>query len=210
MKAVLVTGANGALGSVVCRHLLTEGWDVIAVDRHNADVLDAKAMKSFVGTLDMDVVGLVHTVGGITAGTPVQEMDASDMQQQLQLNMMSAFNVVHAVLPGMIRAGGGSIVTIGAKDVLHPMPNRTAYAASKAALVAFTRSLAEEGKATNVRANVIIPSIIATAANMEWGSAEDVATWVTPEQVANTIAMLLDPASAVSGALIPMYGKVGF
>lgn len=101
-------------------------------------------------------------------------------------------------------------MTIGAQSVLHPVPNRAAYSAAKSAVVSLTQSVAEEGRAHGIRANCILPSIINTPANREWGSPEEIQKWVTPEAIARTIADLLAPTNDVNGAVIPMYGRLSY
>lgn len=210
MKAVLVTGANGALGSVVCSTLELSGWEVIRATSSQADLRSQESAEEFVRHHAKNICALVHTVGGITAGLPAYELTLEQLMDNVVLNLVTTFTVVRAALPLLKANAPGSIVTIGARDVLHPSANRSAYAAAKAAVVSFTQCIAEEGKQYGVRANCVAPSVLRTKANESWGSPSQIPTWVTPEAVANTIQHLIDPSCDVSGAVIPLYGRIPF
>jgi NAD(P)-dependent dehydrogenase (short-subunit alcohol dehydrogenase family) len=103
----------------------------------------------------------------------------------------------------------GRIVNIGAKAALEPRKNGSAYAAAKAAVVAFTQTLAVEVKNTGVTANVILPSIIDSPANRQSMPSADPDRWVRPAQIAATMLFLCsEEAGAINGAAIPIYGQV--
>jgi NAD(P)-dependent dehydrogenase (short-subunit alcohol dehydrogenase family) len=177
---------------------------------HNVDLLDPVATQTFVDAIDAPLLALVHLVGGIRAGAAIQDASIEDLMNNLNTNVVTAFNIIHSVIPHLVAAGGGSIVTIGARDVLHPTPNRSAYNAAKSAVVGLTRTIAEEGRSNGIRANVLLPSILRTQANLAWGTPEEIDTWVLPEDVAATITHLIDPGCAISGATIPIFGGIPF
>ena len=109
----------------------------------------------------------------------------------------------------MLRASGGAIVNIGAAASIKAAMGMGAYAASKAGVARLTEALAEELKDAGVRVNAVLPSIIDTPANRKDMPDADFTRWVTPEALANVIAFLLSPeASAVTGALLPVTGRV--
>jgi NAD(P)-dependent dehydrogenase (short-subunit alcohol dehydrogenase family) len=92
--------------------------------------------------------------------------------------------------------------------VLEPEPNLAAYAASKAAVAALTRSLAAELKDMAILVNAVVPSIIDTPANRAAQPVADHARWPKPEQIAAAIAWLVSPDNRlVSGALVPVFGR---
>jgi 3-oxoacyl-[acyl-carrier protein] reductase len=201
---VLLTGAGGQLGSVVRSYLTELGVVVIAADRDQVDFSDAAETQRFVAESAPLLQGVVHLVGGIRAGAPIEATTPDDVESMMQLNLVTTFNVMRAAIPLLVKSGGGSIVTVGAKAVLQPEGNRAAYAAAKAAVVSLTLSAAEEGRAAGVRANCIVPDVIRTAANLEWGSPAQVRLWVDPEEIASVIHDLLQPSCAITGTVIPM------
>jgi NAD(P)-dependent dehydrogenase (short-subunit alcohol dehydrogenase family) len=217
---VLVTGANGGLGSVVCKAYLAAGANVIGVARSwketvqyttiSADVSTRDGCESMVrdalrhGAID----ALVHTVGGFNGGPPVSETSDELWDGMMNLNVRTAFCAMRAVLKPMTAAGRGNIVAIGSRAAVEASPNYTAYAVSKAALVALVKNVAAEGKNFGVTANIVLPSTIDTPQNRAAMPAADPARWVTPESIAKLILWLTSDAAAdTSGAVIPIYGR---
>jgi NAD(P)-dependent dehydrogenase (short-subunit alcohol dehydrogenase family) len=226
LKKVLVTGASGGLGIPVVRRLLNDGWQVMAVSRHgnqaadedlspertadrlywiNGDVTDGAAVEQLV-TAAGSVEALVHLAGGFRGSRTIAECGEEDFDRMFALNTRSAFLLLRALLPAMKKAGHGSIVTVGAKPAVHPGAVNAVYAASKAALINLTLSAAEEGRAFGVRANVIVPAVIRTAANAGWASSPDeMKQWTPPEDIAAAISWLIAPGAFVTGSVLPMY-----
>jgi NAD(P)-dependent dehydrogenase (short-subunit alcohol dehydrogenase family) len=217
---VLVTGANGGLGSVVCQTYLAAGAKVIGVARSwkepvpystiSADVSTRDGCESMVrdalrhGAID----ALVHTVGGFNGGSPVSETSDELWDGMMNLNVRTAFCAMRAVLKPMTAAARGSIVAIGSRAAVEASPNYTAYAVAKAALVALVKNVAAEGKKFGVTANVVLPSTIDTPQNRAAMPAADAARWVTSESIAKLILWLTSDAAAdTSGAVIPIYGR---
>ncbi|HET56373.1 MAG TPA: SDR family NAD(P)-dependent oxidoreductase [Ignavibacteria bacterium] len=138
----------------------------------------------------------------------VHELKLEDLQTQLDLNLKSAFLSIKYFLPNMIAKNKGRIINVGARQGLHGVKGVSAYAASKAALINFTQSLAEELKETNINANIIIPSVIDTEANRKSSANENFSTWVSAESLGNVIKFLSsDESKDINGAVIPVYGK---
>lgn len=210
MNSVVVTGASGGLGRVVVDHMRHSGWTVHTLDRVDGDLSSESDVERMFRSIPRDANALVHLAGGIVAGKPLEEISLNELHEMFSVNMISAFNVMRGILPQFKENKGGSIITIGAQSFQHPVPHRAAYAASKSAVVSLTQSVAEEGRLYNIRSNCILPSIIRTAANLEWAQGDEADAWVTPEQIAETIEHLCSPSCAVSGAVIPMYGKGAF
>jgi NAD(P)-dependent dehydrogenase (short-subunit alcohol dehydrogenase family) len=217
---VLVTGANGGLGSVVCRAYLNSGATVIGVARTwkdpmpyltvAADVSTAEGCEDMVrqalvqGPLD----ALVHLVGGFSGGTPVAATSDAVWDAMMNLNLRTAFCAMRAALKPMIAAGRGRIVTVGSRAAVEASPNYAAYAVSKAALVALVKNIAAEGKEAGVTANIVLPSTIDTPQNRAAMPTADTSRWVTPESIAGVLVWLTSAdASETSGAVIPIYGK---
>ncbi|HEY1756843.1 MAG TPA: SDR family NAD(P)-dependent oxidoreductase [Bryobacteraceae bacterium] len=224
-QVVLITGANGGLGTNVTEEFLAAGAVVIGTslaiadsDFPNprftaiaADLTDAQAAQK----LAADVLGrfqkidtLVHVMGGFAGGKPIAETDESTWERMLSLNLKSAVNILRAVIPGMRKAGRGRIVAIGSRTAAEPAANLSAYNASKAALVSLIQTAALENKDLDIAANVILPGTMNTGPNRAAMPGADPAKWVQPERVAALIAFLASPAGAqITGAAIPVYGS---
>jgi len=147
-------------------------------------------------------------VGGFGGGQSVAETTDETWEKMLGLNLRSAYTIFRAVLPGMIKAGKGRIVAVGARAALDPMANFAAYSVSKTALVALVKTVALEVKDSGITANVVLPSVIDTPANRAAMPSADASKWVTPESIADLLVWLAsDNARNVSGAAIPIYGR---
>lgn len=224
-KLVLITGASGGLGRHVTNAFLEAGATVAGVSRsiRDEDFPHARfrafpaelasssaaqalvaAVKARLGRID----ALVHLVGGFAGGKSLAETDDAVLDQMLGVNLRAAFYVARAVLGGMREAGSGRIVMIGSRAALEPQAGTSAYAASKAALLALVRSIAVEYKPYGITANAIVPGTIDTPANRAAMPRADFSTWVDPRRIAEVALWLVsDAAAAVTGAWIPVYGR---
>jgi NAD(P)-dependent dehydrogenase (short-subunit alcohol dehydrogenase family) len=146
--------------------------------------------------------------GGWRGGDPVSETAPAVLDWLWRINLLTAFNTCRAALPQLIARDWGRIITFGARSAVSGQARSGAYAASKAAVVALTQSIAAEVRTTGVTANVILPSTIDTPANRDAMPNADYSKWVTPEQIAATVRFLTShEASAINGASIPVYGR---
>ena len=225
--ATIVTGGTGGLGVGVVRTLVDAGHDVVVTwvaERElehfpddlrarcrleRADVLSPEDLTALVkGCEPAGVWALVHLVGGYHDGDPVAGMDMDQWDRQFALNARSAALGLRAVLPGMVARGGGRAVAVGTRVALRPFAGASAYAASKAAVIALVGAASEEVKGDGVCVNAILPSVIDTPANRAANPDADPGKWVRPEEIGAVIAFLCSTAaSAVTGAAIPVYGK---
>jgi len=224
-RTALVTGATGGLGTSVTQTLLDAGFTVVGlapkVHPHDFDhphftaipaTLDSlTAAKQAVDTIlahfgKIDV--LAHLVGGFTGGQTIADTDDATFQRMLDMNLMSAFHILRAVLPPMRQAGSGRIIAIGSRAAESPGAMVGAYSASKAALVSLIRTVAIESKDLGITANVILPGTIDTPANRKDMAAADTSQWVQPVSIASLIVWLAgDGGKDVTGAAIPVYGR---
>ncbi|MEN2988126.1 SDR family NAD(P)-dependent oxidoreductase [Tistrella sp. BH-R2-4] len=226
-RKLLITGGTGALGRAVAAMALERGAAVAAsyllpaectaaeaafggrVVLVAADLADeaqtlaaADAAAGMLGGLD----GVIAIAGGFDMG-PVADVDGTRFDALLSTNARSLYHTVRATLPHLRAAGGGSIVTIGARPAVAGAADMAAYAASKSAVMSLTQSLAQELLPRKIRVNAVLPSIIDTPANRAAMPDADHGAWVTPEALARVILFLTSAeAAAVSGALIPAYG----
>lgn len=225
---IIVTGASGALGSGVVRALAASGRRVIAVDRDaergkkafadvpncrvlGFDVASSAGWASALG--DAEIAGAVLIAGTWKGGQRSFEPGADAIWSTvMSANLETARISLQALLPRLVAAKSGSIVAIGSRTATRPWEGAkaAAYAASKAALVAFVQASAAEVVADGVRINAVLPSTIDTPANRSAMPQADASRWVTVESLSGVIGFLLsDAARDVSGAAIPVFGKDG-
>ena len=225
--ATIVTGGTGGLGLGVVRALVDAGHDVVVtwitereLERfppdlrprcrlERVDVMSEDALAALVASCEPEGVwALVHLVGGYLDGAPVAGMDMDQWDRQFSLNVRSAALGMRAVLPGMVTRGRGRVVAVGTRAALRPFAGASAYAASKAAVLALVAAASEEVKRSGVCVNAVLPSVIDTLANRAANPDADPAMWVRPDEIGAVIAFLCSPeASALTGAAIPVYGK---
>lgn len=220
---IIVTGAAGNLGRAVCRHLSESGAHVIGVDRDGLEALAGVVATPVAGLDLLDADKVRKTVAGLAAGEgldgvvniaggfaweTVMEGSPDTWEKMWALNVTTALTMCRAVVPHL-RDGAGSIVNIGANAAAKAGEGMGAYAASKAGVARLTEALAEELKPRRIRVNAVLPSIIDTPQNREAMPDADFESWVTPDELAQMIGFLLSPAaSGVTGALIPVVGRV--
>jgi 3-oxoacyl-[acyl-carrier protein] reductase len=223
-KVVVVTGALGALGKVVAEAALAQGARVAGVD-HAPSQLPATASRIELGGVDLsdaaqakaaiDAVAahfgsldaLINIAGGF-AFEAVAEGDPKTWQRMYALNVLTALNTSRSAIPHLAASAAGRIVNVGAIGALQAGAGMGAYAASKAGVHRLTEALAAEWKG-KITVNAVLPSTIDTPANRASMPKADFAKWVTPQELANVILFLVsDAASAITGALLPVSGRV--
>jgi NAD(P)-dependent dehydrogenase (short-subunit alcohol dehydrogenase family) len=227
---MIVTGAAGNLGRATAARLANEGVNLVCVDRTaealnamvqtlpaNANVLTfasadlsspavAQAMVEAAVDSFGGVDALINTVGGFATG-PVSNDALDQWDLMMNLNARVALITSIAVLPAMQAARYGRIVHIAAAPGLKAGANQAAYAASKAAVLRLTESIAAEHRANRITANCILPGTIDTPQNRAAMPDAKVSDWVSPDSIARLIAFLVSAeAAVVSGAAIPATG----
>ena len=223
-KVIVVTGASGALGKVVAETALARGARVAGVD-HSAAQIPTTASRIELGGVDLsdaaaakkaiDAVAahfgscdaLINIAGGFAFET-IAEGDAKTWQRMYALNVLTALNASRAAIPHLAASPAGRIVNVGAIGALQAGSGMGAYAASKAGVHRLTEALAAEWKG-KITVNAVLPSTIDTPANRASMPKADFGKWVTPQELAEVILFLAsDAASAVTGALLPVSGRV--
>jgi NAD(P)-dependent dehydrogenase (short-subunit alcohol dehydrogenase family) len=226
-RHVVVTGGTGALGSAVVARLLERGA-ACHVPSHgadtpqhftlrdhprvsivaNVDLTDEASVDSFYGTIP-SLWASIHVAGGFAA-LSIAETGKAELLSQIETNLVTSVLCCRAAVASLRRNGGGRIVNVASRQALEWRlgAGMTAYAASKAALAAFTAGLAQEVAAENILVNAVAPSTIDTPANRKAMPKADFAAWPKPEEIEATIVYLASPANAVArGGIVPVYGK---
>ncbi|MDA9401988.1 SDR family oxidoreductase [Bradyrhizobium sp. CCBAU 45389] len=223
-KVLVVTGVLGALGKVVAEVAQSRGVLIAGID-HAPSQLPATPQRIEIGDVDLSdaaqaktaidaaakhfgrLDGLINIAGGFAFET-VGDGDVTTWQRMYALNVLTALSTSRAALPHLAASGAGRIVNIGAMGALQAGNGMGPYAASKAGVHRLTEALANEWKG-KVTVNAVLPSIIDTKANRADMPKADFSRWVTPQELAEVILFLAsDAASGITGALIPVGGRV--
>ena len=224
-KAVLITGANGGLGSSITKTFLAAGASVTGVSNRisadefaqpnftavAADLTKASAANDVVhsvmkreGRLDI----LIHVLGGFAGGKSVAETDDATWEQMRDLNLSSAFYVLRAAIPHLRKSGHGRIVAIGSLAASDPHAGLAAYVTFKSALVSLVRTVALENRDAGITANLILPDTMDTPGNRKAMPNADPGKWVATQDVADLALWLADDRAAhVNGTAIPIAAK---
>jgi NAD(P)-dependent dehydrogenase (short-subunit alcohol dehydrogenase family) len=134
-------------------------------------------------------------------------MPIEDFRFLFELNLASFF--ISAKQAMLLMPGAGTIISIGAEPALSPSAKKGGYVAAKAGVIALTSVIAEEGKAVGINANCIVPTVIHTKANEEWGTPDEIPKWTKPEDIAAMCLFLSSEAGkAVNGAVIRMPNRM--
>ena len=226
-KRVAVTGAFGSLGVAVVNSLQAAGAEVAAIDRADAPPATASLGKArLFGGVDLGAADAAQAtlskaaqaLGGLDALVNIAgafrweklESGSLDTWDLLyRINLRTAVAASKAALPFLSESHGGRIINIGAMGAIKAGAGMGAYAASKAGIAKLTEALAEELKDRGITVNALLPSTIDTPPNRADMPKADFERWVKPSQLADVIVFLIsDHASAITGALIPVAGRV--
>lgn len=227
-KRVVITGAVGALGSAVAQAFASSGARLALIDRA-ADPKDLLktlgGQHSFKGGVDLSdpaqaqsaldaaagALGGVDVLVNIAGAFRWETLAAGKLETWdflYSVNLKTAVCACKAVLPHL-SSQHGRIINIGANAAAKAGAGMGAYAASKAGVAKLTEALAEELKDQGITVNAVLPSIIDTPANRADMPNADFTRWVAPAALADVILFLAsDAARAVTGALIPVSGRV--
>jgi NAD(P)-dependent dehydrogenase (short-subunit alcohol dehydrogenase family) len=227
-RVFAITGAFGVLGSAVAKAAADQGARLALIDfakdpppglpsgpdvlvLGGVDLTDAVAAGAAIDAVADQFGGLdvlLNIAGGFT--WEKHEGGDSDTWRRLFLmNVQTASNASRAAIPHLKRSHAGRIVNVGANGAVKAALGMGAYAASKAGVHSLTQALSEELKGDGVTVNAVLPSIIDTPTNRADMPKADFASWMRPQELAAVMLFLAsEDASAVTGALLPVTGRV--
>lgn len=225
-RVLVITGSYGVLGQAVAATLSGYGAKLAMLDHAHASSSAQPSSALHYGGVDLTQVdaaravmarvfkeagrldGLINIAGGFQwekmVGGTLESWDS-----MYRLNLRTAVVSCQAALPYLLQSGSGRIVNVGALGAVKAAAGMGAYAASKAGVAQLTEALADELKDQRITVNAILPSTLDTPKNRLDMPSADFSRWVAPAAAAEVIAFLVsNEASAVTGALIPVAGRV--
>ncbi len=219
MRTAVITGGARGLGAATAERLRQDGVRVVTMDiagdvDHTLDVTDETALASAasaIGPVDI----LINSAGIVGPGVPLIETRTEDWHKVLDVNVLGTVATMRAFIPGMVERGWGRVVNFASMAGKDGNPNLSIYSASKAAVIALTKSAGKELASTGVLVNAIAPAVIATPMNAE--TAPDALAHITslipmrrvgrPEEVAELVAWLAsEKVSFSTGAVYDISG----
>ncbi len=232
-KTALVTGASRGIGQAIARELAAAGATVVIGYRSGKDEADSLAAELGGRAVQADVsnaeeaqrlvaesgdLDILVNNAGLTRDGLLARMSDDDWRTVIDTNLSSVFYTCRAVCRPMMKKRAGSIVNVSSIVGVHGNWGQTNYAASKAGIIGFTKSLAKELGSRNVRANVVAPGYVKTQLT-EVLPEEATAAMLTntalgrlgePEDVAGAVRFLCsDAASFITGEVLLVDGGLG-
>ncbi len=220
-KIALVTGGVGGIGTAICKQLAGDGHFVVAnyaiagseerwkkameaagLDGSTTalafgDVTDFTAMGDMVAAIEREhgPVDILVNCAGITRDSTFRKMTPEQWRAVISTNLDSVFNVTRHVIDGMMERGWGRVINISSVNAVRGQFGQTNYAAAKAGLLGFTKSLAQEVVRKGVTVNAVSPGYVET--DMVMAIREDVRQKIVAEIPAGRLAMPVEIADAV-------------
>lgn len=219
-RRAIVTGGASGLGRAVASRIREDGVEVITIDRNgdgadeSLDVTDLRAIEALarkIGAVDV----LVNSAGIVGPNAPLTDTDMESWRRTLDVNVLGTVAMMRAFVPGMVESGWGRVVNIASIAGKDGNPDLSAYSASKAAVIALTKSAGKELATTGVLVNAVAPAVFATPMND--ATAPDVLAHIVgmipmrrvgePAELAELVAWLTsDKVSFSTGAVYDISG----
>lgn len=229
-RVVLVTGGSRGIG-LACARRFAELGDNVAVTYNSSpppdglfgvkcDVTDAAQIDAAFAAVEekFGPVEILVSNAGVTKDTLLLRMSEDDFSSVVDANLTAAFRVVKRATQGMLRARKGRIILMSSVVGLLGSAGQANYAASKAGLVGFARSLARELGSRSITVNVVAPGPVETDMTASLGpdrlkeltTAVPLARMASADEIAGVVAFLAGPDAAyITGAVIPVDGGLG-
>lgn len=238
-KVVLITGASRGIGKQIALTMAKEGYDIVLNCRNeNEEVLEVKSQIEGLGASCLIVQGNVANQSdcerfvkeaiekfgkidvlvnnaGITKDMLLARMKEEDFKQVIDVNLMGTFHVTKQVVPYMMKARNGRIINISSVVGISGNAGQSNYAASKAGIIGFTKSLAKELAARNILVNAVAPGFIQTDMTgvLKEEIKEEIAKMIplkkmgTAQDVANVVKFLAsEDSSYMTGQVLQVDG----
>ncbi|MBD5312237.1 MAG: 3-oxoacyl-[acyl-carrier-protein] reductase [Bacteroides sp.] len=238
-KTALITGAARGIGKALALKFASEGANIaftdlvidengkkteeeiaaygVKVKGYASNAADFKQTEEVVEQIKNDFgrIDILVNNAGITKDGLMMRMTEAQWDAVIAVNLKSAFNFIHAVLPIMLRQRSGSIINMASVVGVHGNAGQCNYAASKAGLIALAKSIAQEVGSRNIRANAIAPGFIETAmtealpdeVRKEWTAKIPLRRGGKVEDIANVATFLAsDMSGYVTGQVIQVDG----
>jgi 3-oxoacyl-[acyl-carrier protein] reductase len=184
------------------------------------DVRDFEGAKTLVDTIKTEFgqLDILINNAGITKDKSLMMMSQEDWSDVIDTNLTGVFKTTRACIITFLKQKSGNIVNISSVSGIHPLPGQVNYAAAKAGVIGFTKSLAKEVAPYNIRVNAVAPGFISTEMTEELGEkAKDnflkmipLQRFGTPDEVANVVLFLLsDLSQYITGQTIQLDGGLG-
>jgi len=214
-STIIITGANGNLGTEVVKQFLDAGFRVIAIDAkddhlqfasqnsefqfHAVNLADGTAVDTLLeGILDKETIAAGLLLAGGFAMGGILETPASEMRKMIDLNFFTVYSIARQLYGSMQSRGTGRLVFVGARPALDPVAgkNMSAYAISKSMIFQLADIINAASKDMDISATVIVPSTIDTPPNRSSMPNADFSKWQTPKQIAELLMTIVTKTGA--------------
>ncbi|WP_031526272.1 SDR family NAD(P)-dependent oxidoreductase [Dyadobacter crusticola] len=224
-KQIIVSGATGNLGKVVTSKLTGLGYglhinlrntakagdfDPAFVSTYKADLTDPEQAENFAKNAIIKagrINAAILLAGGFAPGK-LETTTVQDIEKMIRMNFMTAFNLIKPLTAHFEKNGGGQFILVGARPALVPDQGAGsfAYTLSKSLLFQMADMINAEGKKSNISAAVVVPSIIDTPDNRQAMPDSDFSKWISPEDMAESIAFILsETGSKMKETILKLY-----